>query len=243
MKKLFLILALGLSLLFLGCIQQPAAGTSTGGETVTKYVCADGKTIVTDITACPTLPSTGQPQPYETELSVCYGMPSISYGGGGQYGGSLEDLCIVGVAAKVKDTSLCKKLSKEQRLTCYAIVADQKNDPDVCLEAESSMVDQCYNQYATNKKDASICDKITEINSKDSCYSQLASQLYEPALCDKMKNPNMKDSCYFSTAMQSSNSSYCNKIINSGMKENCQNNLAQQQAGDGQSKQIPAIPA
>jgi hypothetical protein len=47
-QAFFVIFALGLTLLFLGCMQT----TTQAGET-TKYVCADGKTIVSDISACP----------------------------------------------------------------------------------------------------------------------------------------------------------------------------------------------
>jgi len=214
MNKLYLALLLGVSVILFGCTQQQ---TTPEGSAV-QYVCADGS-IVLDRTLCPVT----KPEPkaeelsVETQLSVCTGMPSAQ-------GGSLEDLCIVGLAAKLKDTSLCKKVTKDIRLSCYALVAEVKSDPDTCKEAELTE-DQCYDQYARDKRDAAVCEKIKDISYKDSCYSNLASQLGDPALCDKILSVSNKDSCYLNMAQRFGDSSYCNKIVNSIQKQNCIDNM------------------
>lgn len=199
-------------MLLIGC-------TQTAQETGTKYVCADGKTIVADIKLCPAVSAT-QPTielTLEEELSVCSKMPSVQ-------GGSLEDFCIIGIAAKHKDTSICEEVVRDQRLTCYTIVAETKSDPDTCKEAESQ-ADQCYSQYATDKKDGEICGKITDVSFKDSCYNNLAGQLSDATLCEQIKNISTKDSCYFNMAMRLADTSYCSKITSESQKQNCLQNI------------------
>ena len=239
MNKLEVMFVLGLSLLLSGCIQ-------TGSET--KYVCADGNTVVTDIKSCPP-PATATTQPStpeERELEVCSGMPSTQ-----TY--LFEDYCIIGVAGKYKNMSLCKRAARDQRMLCYTIVAELKNDPDTCLGAEAQ-TDQCFEQYARDKKDGSICDritdvryksncynslanqlsdqelcdKITDVNSKDNCYNNLANQLSNPSLCDKIKNTNQKDNCYSNIAMRLGDSSYCNRITNANQQQSCLQNIQSQ---------------
>ncbi|MDP2974452.1 MAG: hypothetical protein Q8N60_05355, partial [Candidatus Diapherotrites archaeon] len=134
MNKLHLLFGFALSLLLLGCIQQTTPET--------KYVCADGKTTVTDITACPAVTGGAAASPFAAELAVCSGMPLYQ-------SASLEDLCIMGIAAKHKDTSLCLEVIRDQRLNCYALVAELKADPDTCNEAGNE-ADRCFQQYATD---------------------------------------------------------------------------------------------
>ncbi len=239
MNRLCVVLALVLGLLSLGCVQTPSERV-----TVTKYVCSDGRTTVADVSLCPVTTTTLQAlTPHEADLSVCSGMPSTQTI-------SFEDACIIGVAGKYQDPSLCRKTGRDQRVLCYTIVAELKNDPDTCLEAEYQ-ASQCYEQYARDKRDGSVCgkitdvkykdmcysnlanqlsdstlcDKITDVNYKDTCYSNLASQLSDSTLCDKIRNANQKDGCYSNMAMRFGDSSYCNKIINSDQKQMCIQNL------------------
>ncbi len=210
MNKIYFLSLLALSLLLLGCVQQTAPET--------KYVCADGKTIVTDVTACPAVAAVTPASPFAAELAVCSGMPLYQ-------STSLEDWCIMGIAAKHKDTSLCLEVIRDQRLNCYALVAELKADPDTCSESGTE-ADRCFQQYATDKKDDSVCDKISDASAKDSCYNSLASQLRDPELCGKIKNLSQKDSCYFSMAMSLGDTAYCDKISNESQKQNCTQNLA-----------------
>jgi hypothetical protein len=213
------------AVLFAGCAQEAPEGA-------VKYVCADGTTTVTDPKLCPSTVGT-QVQVRELTideaLSVCYGMPSTQ-----NY--SLEDICIVGVAAKYKNTAVCKKLGKDQRTACYAAVAEAKADPNTCLEADT-YADQCFEQYARDKKDGAICDKITDVSYRDNCYRNLAGQLSDATLCEKIKNVSNKDSCYFDMAMRLSDTTYCNKITSESQKQNCQQNL--QSRGGEIMKPIP----
>lgn len=215
MNKLYLLLILGMSVLLLGCTQPPA---EPAAPTI-QYVCANG-TVVTDQTLCPVAGAAEAdllPLTREQELEVCVGMPAMPQG-------SLEDMCIVGIAGKYEDTSLCKKISSDQRFSCYAIVAGVKNDPDGCLEAEYQE-DKCYDAYAQNKRDASVCGKIKDINSKDNCYSRLAGQIGDATLCDKIQNVNQKDNCYREMAQRFNDPSYCENITNSDQKQNCLNSV------------------
>ena len=206
-NKLYLLPILGISLLLLGCV-QPAA---------TQYVCSDG-TVVTDPALCPASGAAEAALPaltLEQELEVCVGMPSMQQG-------SLEDMCVVGVAAKHGDTSLCRRISSDQRHGCYAIIATVKNDPSVCLEA-GLKEDQCYEQYASIKRDSSVCARIKAVRYKDNCYNNLANQLGDASLCGEMQNLNQKDNCYMNMAHQFNDSSYCENITDSGQKQNCLN--------------------
>jgi hypothetical protein len=208
MNKIFVVLII-VSIVFIsGCAQS----------SVTQYVCSDGRTV-TDKSQCAAPVLT-----VESELTVCSGMPTYqSY--------PLEDMCIIGLAGKHQDTSLCKKASRDVRSGCIVLVAEVKNDPTICTQAEQQ--DQCYQQYATDKKDATLCDNIKDGNYKDSCYQNLASQLGDPKLCDKLVYADRKGSCYYDMAMRLRDTSYCDKIADSNQKQNCLQNL---QGGQGNVK-------
>ncbi len=220
MKNMYLILLLGLAVLMSGCTQQQPSGQ------VIKYVCTDGS-VVADKSLCPVqagvTETAKQPITLETELSVCSEMPSVQTA---YQAVSLEDICMMGIAGKHKNASLCRKVSSDQRKGCYTFVAEVANNADLCLDA-GAQKDQCYDQYARDLRDVSVCDKISDISYKDSCYSGLASTLGDPTLCDKIRNVNQKDSCYWSMASRFSDSSYCQKIANSNQKQNCLQNMQQ----------------
>ena len=225
MGKFGLLICLIILFGLLGCTQTPPAP-------VTKYVCPDGKTTVEDITTCP--PSAAAPKELSEEekaLEVCSGMPSTQ-----MY--PFEDICIIGVAGKYENSSICKEVSRDQRQNCYKLIAEVKDDPSLCEEAES-MADQCYGDYASDKKDSSICAKISDINYRDSCYDRLANQMGDAALCDKITNANQKDNCVFSMAMRFGDSSYCNNIRNNDQKQNCISNI---QGRGGGGIAMPATP-
>lgn len=223
-KKIWMLGALlGVSLLFAGCVSQPSEPVE-----VTKYVCADGTTIVTELSLCPaaTPVPTRAPLSTEEQLSVCTGMPETQ-------GASLEDVCIEGVAAKNKDALLCQEVSATTRPTCYALVAEAKSNVDVCAEA-GSYKDPCFELYARNVQDATACGKITDVSRKNGCYSNLASTLGDPSLCDKILNVGQKDDCYFNAAMRLGDTSYCNKITSADRKQNCLQNI-------GGGSQVPKM--
>ena len=219
----------GLLLLASGCVQLPSSGQAPAAVQATKYVCPDGKTIVENVTSCPPpLSATKELTEQEKALEVCVGMPQLQMG-------SLEDLCITGVAAKFSDSDICKEVSRDQRLNCYTIVAEVLGDPEICKKADSSMVDQCFNQYASEKKDKSVCEKIVETSSKDRCYEQLANSLVDPELCEKIREVYMSGNCYSNIAMRLGDSSYCEKITNADRKQSCLMNFQK-------SEQFPVRP-
>jgi hypothetical protein len=222
-NKLRLFIVLGLGLLLFGCTAQPAAPTATPGAEVVKYVCADGK-VVERAELCPAAAAAAARELTTAEqLSVCTGMPEASVG-------PMEELCIMGVAAKNKDAPLCQEASRDVRASCYALVATEKSDVNVCLTA-GTYKDKCFDEYARNNKDASACDKISDINYKDSCYSNLVNTLGTPALCDKIVSVGSKDGCYWNIAMRLRDTAYCNKITSADQKQSCLQNI-----GGGQSQ-------
>ncbi|MBI2128774.1 hypothetical protein HYU07_00900 [Candidatus Woesearchaeota archaeon] len=177
-----------------------------GCTAATQYICPDGR-VVADKTGC-----AAEKLSVDSQMSVCTGMPSTqSY--------SIEDMCVMGVAAKNNDTSLCKKLSRDQRPACLALVAEAKNDPTICAGSESDY--QCYELYARDKKDGSVCGNIKETSPKDNCYSNMANQLRDVTLCDKISGVDQRDSCYVNMMYSMRDSSICDKITGSSQKQQC----------------------
>ena len=228
MNKPYLTLFLCMSLIFLsGCIQ-------TTSEQKINYVCSDGR-IVEDKSLCPTAPtivpttvpvggiqtSGTQALTLETELLVCSEMPSTETSSQSY---SFEDICITGIAGKHENITLCRKVSSDQRRSCYAFVAEVANNPELCAEA-GTQKDQCYEQYSRDRQDPSVCDKISDINNKDSCYNNAANMIGDPTLCDKIRSVNQKDSCYRNMASRFADSIYCNKITNAQQKQDCLQNM------------------
>lgn len=217
-NKLLLFTALSVGLLLFGCTAQPAAPTATPGAEVVKYVCADGK-VVEKAELCPAAGATAAARELtkEEQLSVCTGMPEASVG-------PMEELCIMGVAAKNKDASLCQEASRDVRASCYALVATEKSDVNVCSTA-GTYKDKCFEEYARSNRDAAACDKISDISSKDNCYINLVNTLGTPALCEKVSSIGQKDGCYWNLAMRLRDTSYCNKIASADQKQNCLQNI------------------
>jgi hypothetical protein len=219
---LCILAVLVLGLFLFGCVAQPGAGANVtvGVVEQIKYVCADGTTIVTNITSCPTVTvtTTARTLSTEEELSVCAGMPEMQ-------GASLEDLCITGVAAKNKNTSVCLEASRDSRAGCYASVAIAKDDVNTCAEAAITFKDSCYESYATNARDVTGCAKISEVNRKDNCYNNLVNTLGDATICEKISGTSQKDSCYWSIASRTRDTTYCDKIISSDQKQNCLQNI------------------
>lgn len=180
-----------------------------------QYVCSDGR-IVTDKVLC-----TAPVLTPEMELSVCSGMPATKLS---QYlysysSYALEDSCLLGLAIKHKDSYFCKKSGRDIRTICFALVAEAKNNPNECSQAELEQ-DNCYLQYAKDKKNSAICNNITDAVSKDSCYYAIA-QTGDVAACDKMSNNYQKDSCYYYAASRTYDLLYCNKIVSNTQKQQC----------------------
>jgi hypothetical protein len=128
------------------------------------------------------------------------------------------------LAAKHGDISLCRRLSYDVRISCYAVVAEETNNINLCEEAGRDK-DDCYQKYAMNTQDASACDRITNVNYKDSCYQNLANTLSDPTLCERIRVVSYKDSCYQNMAYVFQDRTYCNSISNSDQKQNCLQNL------------------
>lgn len=202
-------------MLLFGCPQQ----VPSGGATV-MYVCADGSTV-SDKAQCPVTAGAAPARELtiDEELGVCSGMPAMQQG-------SFEDICIIGVAAKRKDGTLCRKASQDKRTMCYALVAEAKNDPNACADAEF-LKEQCYQTYASDKKESSVCGKIADVSVKDGCYQSLANQLRDAALCDKISDVMQRDSCYVNFTNQTSDPALCEKIQTSYQKDSCYLNMAQ----------------
>ncbi|MCX6802237.1 MAG: hypothetical protein NT067_03930 [Candidatus Diapherotrites archaeon] len=236
MNKSWLALSLGFVILLLGCSQQAQYVCSDGRTVADKalcaaavstiqYVCADG-TTVTDKALCPAV-SSATPAPVreltlEEELLVCSGMPELQ-------GQSMEDICIMGLAGKHKDSSLCKRVGKDRRVDCFSLVAQVAEDPALCEQA-GTQADQCYEAYARNEKDSTVCAKIKESYMRDNCYTNIANMVGDPALCDKVMVSSQKDNCYLQMAQRFGDSSYCDKISSQSIKDNCNQNMKPQSA-------------
>ena len=154
----------------------------------------------------------------DVELEVCAGMPQV-----GEI--PLEAFCMIGLAAKYKDVSMCNKFISDVRKSCYAIIAQVSKNPAMCDEA-GSYKDACYEEYARTTKDPAACDKITDIYQKDNCYSNAASTLADGSYCEKIKVVTNKDNCYLNIAMRLQDKTYCDKIAGA-QKEDCLRNLQQ----------------
>ncbi|MBI5159401.1 hypothetical protein HY992_04735 [Candidatus Micrarchaeota archaeon] len=217
MKVCFLLLVLIAAFTLLGCIQvtNPVPGQAAG-QAEKEYVCADGTTVVKNVSLCPAVQLAEQADP---EMKVCEDMPEVEKGGA-----AFADYCYMGLAFKRENATICRKLSESKKMDCYSGLATLKEDAAIC-DAAGTQKNYCYLTYSQNNEDVTACDKITDSSMKDSCYSQYASRAGDAAFCEKIKMANNKDNCYSNLASSQCDSSYCDKIINSNMKEQCARNL------------------
>ncbi|NYZ79582.1 hypothetical protein H0N99_05555 [Candidatus Micrarchaeota archaeon] len=217
--KVYLLLFLSVVALFLaGCSQL-------GGQVQREYVCPNG-VIVTNASQCP--PVQQVVEQTDPEMKICEEMPDVE-------NMHFSDYCYMGLAYKRENVSICKKISENQKASCYSGLAVFKSDATLC-DGAGTQKNNCYSTYATQKDDVTACDKITETYIKDSCYSQYASKAGNSTVCEKIKTLNSKDNCYSNIASSQCDTSLCNKIVNSNLKDQCLRNI---QSCSGQTpKQI-----
>lgn len=231
MKTKSMLLAVLISVIVLfGCVQ---VGNIPSGLTEKEYVCADGTTIVKNISQCPATALAPAAVEVDPEMKVCEEMPEIE-------NMQFADYCYMGLAYKRENATLCKKLSQYNKVNCYSGLAALKEDVTIC-DGAGAQKSQCYSSYAMNKADISACDKITELGTKDNCYSSYASKVGDSTACDKIVTTGQKDNCYQNIASQRCDASLCNKIVNTNVKQQCTSNLqycSGQQQGGQQSKPI-----
>lgn len=214
MRSIAVIFLFIIGLFLIGCVQ--VGGGLPGGLTEKEYVCADGKTIVKNISQCPAVAVTTAVEA-DPEMKVCEEMPEIE-------NAQFADYCYMGLAYKRENATICKKLSQNNKINCYSGIAALKDDVTIC-DAAGSQKSQCYSSYAMSKVDLTACDLIPDINAKDNCYSSYASKTGELTACDAIKTTGQRDNCYQNIASQTCDVSICNKIINTNTKQQCVNNL------------------
>ncbi len=208
MRVYTLMLLAGLVLLA-GCIQ----------EEQTRYLCEDGKTIVTNLKDCPILPEVDE------EYEVCLDMPVSS---GSYYDESPRDMCFYSLAISRENISLCNKIissdtySEFNRASCGMRVAVLRGDPSQCDRLLTTMdKSSCYSQYAIEMNDYSICSRLSGSYEKDEClYGFLYDYTwsYRPlewGICAEFSRESYKDECYYEAALDTYELSYCDMISGS----------------------------
>ncbi len=71
-------------------------------------------------------------------------------------------------AAEAKNPALCKELEREDDVErCFQKVADEMNDPEVCLQAADR--NACLTEFSVSKRSIKYCDMTTDAAAKYAC--------------------------------------------------------------------------
>ncbi|MEQ1561719.1 MAG: hypothetical protein ABL899_03325, partial [Nitrospira sp.] len=101
----------------------------------------------------------------------------------------------------------CKNLSSTSlRNTCYAYLAENKNDPSIC-------------ESVVNTQDSAASKEMQE-----SCYRYLAMKNLDSKICENINNSDLKKGCVFEATPISIEK--CNMISDTLQKDGCIQNLA-----------------
>ena len=204
--RFYIVLFVLSGLLFLsGCAQQEP----------TRYLCEDGKTIVTSLADCP---------PYDEEYEECMETPTS----GDYYGESPRDQCFYSLAISRENISLCNKILTSDpyyefsRASCGRDVAIVKGDPSLCEELlTKSDTSKCYSLYALEAEDYSLCNFVADDYDKDEClYGFLMDYTWsykspDWSMCGDFSNSEYRDECYYYAAEDKADLSYCDKLSGS----------------------------
>ncbi|MFA6077076.1 MAG: hypothetical protein WC735_03295 [Candidatus Paceibacterota bacterium] len=125
------------------------------------------------------------------DLNACNGLPEFD-----------NQVCIMGIAVKIKDLSLCKTLkSDDYRFSCETQIqkksAIESGDEQACENIVGlSSKDLCYVGIAIKKGDAGICEKVVAQVYITSCYMQIAKNKNDSQICNLIKSEPDKEYCF-----------------------------------------------
>lgn len=164
----------------------------------------------------------------------CLSLPEIGY-----YDEELNkpidrNSCLIEVAKKKKDESICGNITTgfrdpmENLKDCYfAVGKNLDNNPSLCGQSRDVKTkEECYLSLAGSLKRVSLCDEIKDSVKKNECLKVAAVSTKEGNLCDKVEN-NLKVSCYIDIAETTRNESFCNKITELDSKDYCYYKVAE----------------
>jgi hypothetical protein len=179
-----------------------------------QYLCEDGRTVVADLSTCP---------PYDEEYESCMQTSTET----DYYSYSDRDVCFYNLALDRENVTLCKKIRATSdyydytAANCAAQIAYISNEPTLCDDVGAIAVADCYSALASFTEDPGMCDYISSTTKKDDCiYAYISSNLYyisEWSVCDALSQySDNRDYCYYYAGITTENVSYCDKIVESG---------------------------
>ncbi len=218
-----------LSLLLLGCTQQPPATDASGSDASpagasdvpANQQSASGEPrasaspaeVEADLAGCL---ERVQGPPY-TELGIftvgsCHGL-AAKHSGDSTYCNQVLEFSFESEEAKEKNFVKCVELGE------YSEAAD--------CEILQLVVgrDICFHKLAFKVRNAEFCSRIVEdLGEHNTCYSRLADVLEDPSLCAQIDGS--PGSCYRDLAVKLGDASLCDFETSETLQEVCQRNVA-----------------
>ena len=141
-----------------------------------------------------------------------------------------KDDCFSDIAVRLKDWELCNKIvNKDEKNDCLFGVAKSTNDIELCNKIDSlnsSQKNDCLTNVAIWKNDINICLNLKNISNKNDCLSQVAIRKRDFDICDKITSKSEKTSCQVNIAVNSRKPENCKKIENEASRLLCVEQLS-----------------
>ena len=129
-------------------------------------------------------------------------------------------------AVAANDVSICEKLAGEllfnadPRTRCYAAIAIQRKDLNVCADFRDWMCFADYfSHYQTN--DANLCAVIETQEARDYCFSTQHLHGYDIALCAHIEKDSEQANCYINQMGHDKNTGICEQYLSGADADRC----------------------
>jgi hypothetical protein len=132
--------------------------------------------------------------------------------------------CINSTAAAANNLDWCEKQTeREERDTCYSIVAKDNNNIDACDRIEyDEDHEACIRGIARRTRDESLCSGLRERGQSDYCYDEVAQAKNDVTICDKVENEYSRSFCYANIAAKNGNMDLCLSMnVNDSSRADC----------------------
>ncbi len=155
-------------------------------------------------------------------------------------GNSLYFQCVLGIAEKTLNISLCKKLPQQIRDNCIIILASKLKNSRLCDDGLSdSLKLWCYESSGFAKENTTIAlaafelcsiikNKTNLTKSYESCIADIAVKRRNLSVCFQIQNASKRDDCIYNTALSINSIKACSFIINSYTKDWCMAYIAKE---------------
>jgi hypothetical protein len=137
----------------------------------------------------------------------------------------------ISAAVRAGNPSMCADLeeddSGQRRDKCYSRVGEKIKDPSVCRKISTDRyADDCYSGIAVKTGNVSLCSNVMDSDDADDCVIDISKKTGDEETCLYLTSPTAQQDCVYGVAINNRDFSACSKITVESQKLACQTQVA-----------------